>query len=180
MFIFPCGVLHSTENLHKRFPPKEARTHARPPLSLCTMLRARTEIVREVVGERFLTMSEIEKRHIELTILQILAPIYAPPRSSTPVEVDVLLDCVKRSKVLIDEKETELKLQRPAPTPIPVSVFPSEPYPVGESRPDFQSPIPHRISPLTFHDKHTGTLFAQLHRPTPQRIASTFGKMAIV
>ena len=129
-----------------------------------------------------MTMSEIEKRHIELTILQILAPIYAPPRSSTPVEVDVLLDCVKRSKLLIDEKETELKLQRPVPTqmPTPVPTFPSQPYPVGESRPDFQSPIPHRISPPTFHDKHTGTLFAQIHRPTPQRIASTFGKMAIV
>jgi len=67
------------------------------------MLRKRTEIVREVVQAQFKHESELDKRRIESVTLQILATIYAPPRTATPIDINALFECVRQSKSRIDQ-----------------------------------------------------------------------------
>lgn len=58
---------------------------------------------------------------METTILQILAPIYAPPRSATPVAAEVVFRVALDAKNTIDEREAarlqENKPQFIRPTP---------------------------------------------------------------
>ena len=68
-----------------------------------SMLRKRTEIVREVVQSKFNYESELDKRRIESVTLQILATIYAPPRTATPIDINALFECVRQSKSRIDQ-----------------------------------------------------------------------------
>ena len=69
------------------------------PLSL------RCDIVKALVEKEFASLPDLERRRMETTILQILAPIYAPPRSATPVAADVVFRVALDAKNRIDERE---------------------------------------------------------------------------
>jgi hypothetical protein len=133
------------------------------------MLRVRTEVVKEVVATHFGTHeTELEKRRLESTVLQILAAIYAPPRSVTPIDVDKLLICVKEAKENIDVKEAERKI-------VSMNIKESEPhhpYPVfchSPLRQECRSPIPGRC--LVRNDTNDIIMERSmpLLRPTPRR-----------
>ena len=131
------------------------------------MLRVRTDIVKEVVSTHFIEQTELEKRNLESRVLQILAVIYSPPRSATPVDVDKLLKAVTIAKNSIDTKETELKLKS---THIAEKTG-MAPYPVccqSPFRADCQSPIPLRLTRNEFNEV-VMTEPIPLLRPTPRR-----------
>ena len=68
-------------------------------------LSMRCEIVKAVVENEFAQLPDLERRRMETTVLQILAPIYAPPRSATPVAVELIFRVALDAKRQIDEKE---------------------------------------------------------------------------
>ena len=147
------------------------------------MLRVRTEIVKEIVSTHFGTHeTELEKRRLESTVLQILAAIYAPPRSVTPVDVDKLLRCVKEAKEKIDVKEAEHKIasmnmkesdshhpHHPHHLHHPYPVFCHSPL-----RQECRSPIPARLVRNEANDIIMESMASMespmsLLRPTPRR-----------
>lgn len=99
---------------------------AQSPLSM------RCEIVKALVQKNFSHLPDLEQRRMETTILQILAPIYAPPRSATPVPVESIFSVALEAKNSIDdrEKENRPQLLRPiamrpqAPAPPTILNFP--------------------------------------------------------
>ena len=74
-------------------------------------LSMRCEIVKGIVETEFSTLPEFERRRMETTILQMLAPIYAPPRSATPIAADVVFRVALDAKNRIDERERTYKLE---------------------------------------------------------------------
>jgi len=88
---------------------------AHSPLSL------RTEVVKELVQNEFpqLMGQDLEIRRMECTLLQILAPIYAPPRSATPIDAEHVFRVALQAKHAIDARE-QASLSHPQfirPTP---------------------------------------------------------------
>jgi len=130
------------------------------------MLRLRTDVVKEVVTSYFTQESELEKRRIESTVLQIIAAIYAPPRSVTPIDVEKLLECVKETKTTIDTKEREMKLKS-----VNITERGVNPYPISCQSPfraDTQSPIPVRLVRNEWNEI-VMTSPVPILRPTPRR-----------
>lgn len=130
------------------------------------MLRLRTDVVKEVVTSYFTQENELEKRRIESTVLQIIAAIYAPPRSVTPIDVEKLLECVKETKTTIDTKEREMKLKS-----VNITEKGVNPYPISCQSPfraDTQSPIPVRLV-RNESNEIVMTLPIPILRPTPRR-----------
>lgn len=70
-------------------------------------LSMRCDIVKAMVEKEFAHLPDLERRRMETTILQILAPIYAPPRSATPVAVEHIFRVALDAKQSIDAKETQ-------------------------------------------------------------------------
>lgn len=102
----------------------------------------------------------------------MLAVLYSPPRTTSPIDMDRLLECVKNCKDKIDAKEESLRM---AGDPYPISQLSISDSPA--SRPNSTmstpSPIPIRLTKneqneLIMLDPHP----AFVHRPTPRRVAS--------
>lgn len=130
------------------------------------MLRVRTDVVKEVVSSYFAYETELEKRNLESRVLQILAVIYSPPRSATPIDVDKLLKAVTMAKTNIDVKEAEMKVKS-----VNIGERKADPYPVCCQSPfrlDCQSPIPARLARNEFNDV-VMTSPLPILRPTPRR-----------
>ena len=130
------------------------------------MLRVRSDVVKEVVSSYFSDHTELEKRNLESRVLQILAVIYSPPRSATPVDMDKLLKAVSMAKTNIDVKETEMKLKSTN-----IAEKRVDPYPVCCQSPfriDCQSPIPLRLARNEFNEV-VMTSPLPILRPTPRR-----------
>lgn len=68
-------------------------------------MRVRSEIVRQICELEFGQLSELERRRMENTLLQILAPLYAPPRSTTPIAADSVFHAALQAKNEIDRQE---------------------------------------------------------------------------
>ena len=71
----------------------------------------RCEIVKALVEKEFAHLPDFERRRMETTILQILAPIYAPPRSATPVAVENVFRVALEAKQTIDAREAARLLE---------------------------------------------------------------------
>lgn len=127
------------------------------------MLKKRTEIVRRITADNFGKESETDKRRLESVVLQILAPIYAPPRTSTPIDINLLLDTVKRCKEEIDEVERDAKNGNDVLKTGAGEYYPSSdsPYPICIEK-NLQNDIVVVTEPCT----------TKLLRPTPRKPAS--------
>lgn len=88
-------------------------------------LSMRCDIVKDIVERELATLPELERRRLETTVLQILAPIYAPPRSKTPVAAEQIFRMALDAKRVIDEREAAR---------------------VAENKPQFVRPIPRRVA----------------------------------
>ena len=144
------------------------------------MLRQRTEIVKNLIGASFEQSTELEKRRLESMCLQILAVLYAPPRTTTPVDMDNLLDCVKASKAQIDKLEARKTLDAYPICQLNISDTDSRPpsaeFNVVNAR---CSPIPLRLT----RDGNNDIVMEEMHptfvhRPTPRRPGGTILKPA--
>jgi hypothetical protein len=124
------------------------------------MLKKRTEIVRRITADNFEKETETDKRRIESVVLQMLAPIYAPPRTSTPIDINVLLNAVKRCKEEIDEVERDARHGNDVTKTGADEYYPSSdsPYPICIEK-NIQNDI------VVVNQHHMTTLL----RPTPRK-----------
>lgn len=78
-------------------------------------LSMRTDVVKSFVEREFASLPEFEQRRMQTTILQILAPIYAPPRSATPVDAQEVFRVALAAKREIDEREMQRERENMPP-----------------------------------------------------------------
>ena len=65
----------------------------------------RTDVVKALVKHECSDLTEVEQRRLEMTVLQVLAPIYAPQHVATTVDKSLIFRIAIAAMATIDERE---------------------------------------------------------------------------